>query len=590
MNYQDISNSALENIKRNKTTANQISYVRLFLACIEIFLIYSIIRDGSSSLLLVSAFAIFFLFLFLVNRHQRIIDKVQYYQAIHQVCVKEIAAEKGNIQAFDDGKEYEEKGHFFSFDLDIFDNHSIFQLLNRSITQSGKDTLAHQLKFPFLSKEIIIDRQKSIEELKNKVDWRVDFLANGSLLKNDETKYKELTNWLKSEDVDLLKSYKFLLWLVPAINFTLLGLWIFDVISFRVWLATLVFQSLFSALNRKKLNALYLNISKNTTNLQKYVELFRLVEKEDWQTPMLKSWKELLSTPEFISVKIKKLANIAAYFAVRNNFFGPILNAFLLWDYQCAYQFELWKRDNSHSLLQSFETLHQLEVLISLACYEYANPAYVVPEISDHIILDAQQLGHPLLKREKSVNNDFGIKKNEQIFIVTGANMAGKSTFLRAIGSNFVLAMLGTRVCAEKFSFKPIQIYTCMRITDSIEEGESYFHAELLRLQRIVKLLEEGKEVFVILDELLKGTNSKDKLLGSELFLEKLIQYKTAFGMIATHDLDLTAMATKYPDTIKNICFEIIIEGDKMTFDYKLRSGVTQNMNALFLMKQMGIV
>lgn len=168
--------------------------------------------------------------------------------------------------------------------------------------------------------------------------------------------------------------------------------------------------------------------------------------------------------------------------------------------------------------------------------------------------------------------------------------MAGKSTFLRAVGANLILAMIGARVRAERFVFKPIQVYTCMRITDSIDEGESYFHAELLRLQNVVKMLETGQEIFVILDELLKGTNSKDKLQGSELFLEKLIQYKTAFGMIATHDLDLTNMASKYPDKIKNICFEIIIEDDKMTFDYKLRSGVTQNMNALFLMKQMGIV
>jgi DNA mismatch repair ATPase MutS len=199
-------------------------------------------------------------------------------------------------------------------------------------------------------------------------------------------------------------------------------------------------------------------------------------------------------------------------------------------------------------------------------------------------------LGHPLLKKDKSVNNDFRIDKGEQLFIVTGANMAGKSTFLRAVGSNLILAMIGARVRAERFVFKPIQVYTCMRITDSIDEGESYFHAELLRLQHVVKMLETGTEIFVILDELLKGTNSKDKLQGSELFLEKLVQYQTAFGMIATHDLDLTNMATQYPEKIKNICFEIIINGDKMTFDYKLRAGVTQNMNALFLMKQMGIV
>lgn len=590
MSYQRIAGDATAFIKKNKTTANQISYLRLLLAILEAYLLFIIIRDGSSTILVIGALAVLAAFFFFVNFHQKIIEKIQYHESMLKVCENEILATEGTCDQFVDGKEYLNKAHFYSHDLDIFGRHSIFQLLNRSITKSGSDALAYQLKFPFLSKETIEARQAAVEELSHKIDWRVDFLATGNLLEKDEEKYSQLITWLKSEEVDLLGKMKVLLWLIPAINTIILGIWIAGLISLKVWLLTLIVQSGFSFVNRKKLNALYLKMSKNTPNLQRYIQLFQLIEKEEFKALVLKQGRDSLATPSYISAIIQKLAIISAYFSIRNSFFSPVLNAFFLWDYQCAYRFELWKKQHSAALLEAFEVLHEWEVLVSIACYDFANNTYTVPQVSENVILDVKQLGHPLLKKNKSVNNDFKINKGEQIFIVTGANMAGKSTFLRAVGANLILAMIGARVRAEGFVFKPIQVYTCMRITDSIDEGESYFHAELLRLQNVVKMLETGQEIFVILDELLKGTNSKDKLQGSELFLKKLIQYKTAFGMIATHDLDLTNMATQYPDKIKNICFEIIIKDDKMTFDYKLRSGVTQNMNALFLMKQMGIV
>ncbi|PLK42729.1 MutS-related protein [Emticicia sp. TH156] len=588
--YQPIADHATAFIKKNKSTSSIISYLRLFLAIAGLYILFVIIRDGSSVALVTGAVLVLAGFLFFVNYHQKIIERIEFHESMLKVCEKETAAVNGVYDQFEDGKEYHDKSHFFSFDLDIFGRHSLFQLLNRTVTQSGRDTLAQQLKFPFLQRQAIEERQTAIAELSNKAAWRVDFLATGNLLEKDEKRYQELLKWLKTEPVNLLGRYRFVLWLVPAINAILLGLWLFDIITFRVWLLTLIAQSVFSFVNQKKLTSLYLNISKNASNLQKYTEMFRLIENEPFSATLLSSQQAELSKPVQTSVIIQKLATVSAYFAIRNSVFAPVLNALFLWDYQCAHRFESWKVQYNDSILNAFTILHEWEALISIACFNFANDGYTVPQISDAVILDATQLGHPLLKKGKSVNNDFSINQEEQIFIVTGANMAGKSTFLRSIGANMILAMAGANVRAERFVFKPMQVYTCMRISDSIDEGESYFHAELLRLQQVVNLLASGQELFVILDELLKGTNSKDKLRGSELFLEKLVQYKTVFGMLATHDLDLTAMATQYPEKIKNICFEIIIENDKMRFDYKLRAGVTQNMNALFLMKQMGIV
>jgi hypothetical protein len=588
MTYQSIQNTISKLLKNQKKKASKITLVRLILAIIFLFFLYETIKNGSTAFLTTACLCSFFTFLLFVNFHQKLLVKINYNETILRVCQDEIAAEQGITTQFDGGIEYEEREHAFSFDLDIFGNKSIFQLLNRSFTQNGKNALANQLKSPFLEKNVITSRQKAIQELKNKINWRVNFLVTGRLLDENHEKFKQITAWLSDKKFDLFAKYKLILLLVPIINISIFVLFILDIIDYRIWLATLALQSIISIFNKKTIDETFLKVSRYTPKLEKYIPLFELIEQEKFESEMLKN---SLCEPTPISSEIKGLVTISKYFNLRNTMIGgPILNAFFLWDYQCAYRFEIWKKHHSKLLFQAFDTLYEFEALVSIACFANANPDYVVPEISETIALKSTQIGHPLIKKILNVCNDFQIVEQEQFFIVTGANMAGKSTFLRSIGANMVLAMIGSPVYAQQFIFKPIQIFSCMRITDSVGEGESYFHAELGRLSKIVHLLDEEKAVFVILDELLKGTNSKDKLLGSELFLEKLCHYKNAFGMIATHDLALTDMTKKHPKTIKNICFEINIEGEKMTFDYKLKDGITQNMNALFLMKQMGIV
>jgi len=197
-------------------------------------------------------------------------------------------------------------------------------------------------------------------------------------------------------------------------------------------------------------------------------------------------------------------------------------------------------------------------------------------------------LGHPLIFKEKRVNTNFEVQKAGEIDIITGANMAGKSTFLRTVGVNLILALNGFPVCASKFQFQLLEIYTGMRTADSLKENESYFYAELKRLKRIIEKLKQGKLTFLLLDEILKGTNSVDKAKGSRKFVDNLIKLK-ATGIVATHDLSLCEMEKEYPDNIENKCFEVEIDHNKIEFDYKLRSGITKNMNASLLMQQMGI-
>jgi len=261
-----------------------------------------------------------------------------------------------------------------------------------------------------------------------------------------------------------------------------------------------------------------------------------------------------------------------------------------LWDVRCVYKLWKWHQTHHSELAEWLEVIAETDALISLANFTKNNSGLTFPEIRDkEFTFQTTQLGHPLLNPEKRVCNDFKIDGWSQVVIVTGANMAGKSTFLRTVGVNLVLARMGAPVCAEKFIFTPVDVYTNMRTTDSLLKDESYFFAELKRIKGVLERLQKGECIFVILDEMLKGTNSVDKLNGSKELIRKLVQLKSV-SLIATHDLKLSEMEQEFPDKVSNLCFEIRIENNELVFDYLLSDGVTQTMNATFLMKKMGII
>ena len=249
---------------------------------------------------------------------------------------------------------------------------------------------------------------------------------------------------------------------------------------------------------------------------------------------------------------------------------------------------ERWKSKYGKNIKQWIQVIAEFDSYCSMANYSFNNSDFVYPIISDQTVLDTEELGHPLIPRLKRIHNNFKIEKMGEVDIITGANMAGKSTFLRTIGVNIILAMNGLPVCAKKFHFRLMDVYSGMRTADSLQENESYFYAELKRLRYVIERLKEGTPTFLLLDEILKGTNSIDKAEGSRKFVEHLIKLK-ATGIVATHDLTLCNLEKDYPNNIENKCFEVEINADKIKFDYKLRAGVTQNMNASLLMKQMGI-
>jgi DNA mismatch repair ATPase MutS len=311
-----------------------------------------------------------------------------------------------------------------------------------------------------------------------------------------------------------------------------------------------------------------------------------------FKSDILQNVKENLSSNGISAgVSVQKLGRLINYFDYRLNLIvGILLNGLVLWDFQCVKRLEKWKLEYKAYFTTWLDMLGQVDAYISLANFAANNPDYVYPSISgDDSFFSSVDLGHPLIDERVRVCNNFDIHQKGTAIIVTGANMSGKSTFLRTLAVNYILAMTGAPVCAKKFTFTPVKLFTSMRIEDNLSDNESYFYAELKRLKQLKLLIDNNEPVFFILDEILKGTNSADKSLGSKMFLTKLIEMGST-GLIATHDISLGELETTFPEKVINNCFEIEIEDGKISFDYILRQGITSKMNAGLLMKQMGIV
>ena len=269
---------------------------------------------------------------------------------------------------------------------------------------------------------------------------------------------------------------------------------------------------------------------------------------------------------------------------------GFVLNVFFLWALKQIIAIEDWKRNNQHSLEAAFDVIAEFEALISLASLHINYPEWSFPQIAGGAAytLTAKNLAHPLINIKSRVANSYELTDAFKIDIITGSNMAGKSTFLRTIGINTVLALCGAPVCADEIRVSVIAVITYMRIKDSLNESTSTFKAELDRLQMLLKAVEGDQKVFFLIDEMLRGTNSVDKYLGSKAVIEQLIR-KKAVGMVATHDLQIAELETKHPDYIRNFYFDIQVKDNEMLFDYKIKHGECKTFNASLLLKQIGI-
>lgn len=575
-----------------KKQGNLLSLSRLIVFITGFFFIYY--TAGIHPMLAITVFLLsFILFLFLVKLHGQTDLSAQKLSELIKLNENEILALKGDINHFENGSEFISRDHPYTFDLDVFGDGSLFQYLNRTCTYGGKKNLKNWLCGPLEDKLQIGFRQDAIRELSKNLDWRQNFLATGYLYNESVEQEQGILKWVSKEsEFKNLKSYRIIRFILPAITILLLSLSIARILPASVAISMILIQFFVIAVNLTAVNRIHRQVARQFAMLQKFGRLLSLIEEEKFTSGYLIDLQGRLSQNGITAAaQLKKLAKITHRFDRRlDMLIGIILNGLFLWDIHCVFELEKWRERYNDRILYWFSVIADLDVLISLSGFCYNNPDYCFPQvIGDGTILNAKKLGHPLIHEDARVANDFSMKDRGSLVIITGPNMAGKSTFLRTIGVNLILAMAGAPVCAELFHFFPVRIYSSMRTIDSLMKNESYFYAELSRLKILKEKLVNDKNVFILLDEILKGTNSVDKHAGSKLFIEQLIRWN-GMGLIATHDVRLGEMESDYSDNIMNKCFEVEIDGDEILFDYVLREGITSKMNAAYLMKQMGII
>jgi DNA mismatch repair ATPase MutS len=361
--------------------------------------------------------------------------------------------------------------------------------------------------------------------------------------------------------------------------------------QFPIWLILLQVLVVYSF--DKRTQVVHQKITSQFRILQKYARALSLIEKTSFHAAFNKKLQDDLTFNEQDppSRIIRRFSQLLNWMDENLNvIFSAILNGLLMFNIHLLIAVEKWRLKYRDLIPEWFSVLAEFDALSGLAAFSFNNPEFVFPELnSGEFMLKAEKIGHPLIPVASCVTNDFEIRGWKQFYIITGANMTGKSTFLRSIGTNYLLAMLGAPVFAEKFIFTPVEIHSSIRTNDSLVKGESYFYAELRCLKEIIRELEQGQRKLILLDEILKGTNSSDKQSGSIALIKQLMNYDVV-GIFATHDIAISALINTYPDNIRNLCFEISIENDRMEIDYKIRPGVCRNLNATYLMKKMGIL
>lgn len=580
----------LQKLKKKQSIIGWIR-VAIFLSIIYFWYQYFISESGFQSHLY---FGIFLAILFfalgfvLINVKQKIEFYKNYLHIGSEIITK---------TEFITGLDFEEDidHHPFAKDLDILGKNSLFSSINYCETSLGKTQLKDFLLHSIIDKTKIISKQKSIDELSYKTEWNIHFLTLAKSLNiNGKIKYPES----KESVFNHALPAKIAVYLVSILTLGVLFSLIFVSISshylYSIFGGILVISRVFLMIYGKKINSISDTLSFNSEQYEQFLAVFSHIEKEEFKEELnLSLQNKFVSGKSKSSRKeIEKLARLLRNYESGNSNIGVILNNFFLWKLNFAMKIENQIKNIEQDLPQWFDAFATFEALISFGLFKFKNQNYIFPEISESgEKLNVKEVIHPLLFQPEVVSNDFQISENTEISIITGANMTGKSTFLRTIGINLVLAMNGCPVAANEFSFVPMHIFTSMRTSDSLNDGTSYFNAEILRLRNLVENLEKGIPEFIILDEILKGTNSKDKLTGSELFLEKLMKNDTLFScLIATHDLDLTKIEEKFPAKIRNYCFELQNKNGELETDYKLQDGVTKSMNAIYLMKKFGII
>ena len=534
------------------------------------------------------------IFLSLVLRHRRLRTRMHYATLLRDINNCSLQKLGGDWETSeDDGGDFRDDGHHYSSDLDIFGRASLYQWVNTAKTFEGRRRLRDLFLGLVGDINDIGERQAAVSELAQMLTWRQRFLAEGMMASHSITGDTErLVAWAKESNALFRKPWIIALTRIcPAITLTLCLTGLFLKLLPWVWpITALGFQFLLLASRAKERHSTFNITEKYADDLRAYHKMLEHYETRTFTSSRLKTIREVLgsTTGREAHRQIKGLSRIISSVSDRRNGMYIIFNTLVLWDFQVMIALERWKQNTGHCLEAWLNALGEIEALASLAVIRFDNPHWVMPLLCDdaEAVFAAEGLGHPLLS-ERRVCNDVSIGNQARVLLITGSNMSGKSTLLRTVGINLVLAYAGAPVCATLLRASLMSIHTSMRVNDSLGDNISSFYAELLRIKAIVNAASLGTKIFFLLDEVFKGTNSLDRHTGATVLISKLSE-TNAIGLVSTHDLELSELGQP-AGKIANYHFREYYEDGRICFDYKLRPGPSTTRNALHLMKLAGI-
>jgi hypothetical protein len=540
--------------------------------------------------------------------HESFLRKIRFRKTLRTINENEIQYLHHQFpEKSDSGEIFKDSEHNYTADLDIFGKKGIFHFVNRAVTVIGKRRLARWLNTAADSKEIR-KRQEAVNELSGNLDFRQNIMAHGLHITDSQQKLDSLYSLLKEPYVILgKKMWQIMMWGLPVLTVAAFGS-MFLGVPLGVPLGFFLIQLAINKIFFKSVSHAYNATSKNHRILRAYSNIFEEIEKENFSSQKLIELKNRLSVKQSerqieASACIRKLSTLMEYFDARNGMLHFFITNIVLWDLHCVYRIEIWRREVGARVPDWFEVIGEYESLSGFAALLYNDSRWVIPEIVDqHFTLEGVSMGHPLIPLDERICNDVMMSRSKgkgNMMIVTGPNMAGKSTFLRTVGVNIVLALAGAPVCAERFIVSPVKLFSSLQTSDSLDRHLSLFYAELQRLKMILDGISSNEPVFFLIDEMLKGTNTLDRQKGAVALLKQLMKNR-ANGVVATHDLKLTRLedpeewknsGDTFPEGIHidNFHFDGYVEDDKLLFDYKLKTGICESFNALVLMKKMGI-
>lgn len=579
---------------RLRRRADIVSWLRL--AVFAATLAAVIALWGAGTWMAVSALTGIALFLLLVKAHDHLLRRKAAQETTIGFAEARLRVLDGDLSRQPRGERYIDPTHRYTFDLDIFGRGSLYSMLDSTATPIGGAILAEWLQSPLTDAGSITARQQAVAELSSMDDLRIAMHTTATASSDESPDEKPAAAddaHVQIPDFALPRWAVALSYIAGPVFLTAIVLAVIGIMPATILLWLMIFNLLVAASVSKRVSRLHRWLCATVTLLTTRRPLLAAIENAQFRSTLLIGLQQRLTSDGTPSSRlIGRLSVMLTNLDQRYNAISFLLfNGTMLWDILTVNSIHRWMSRHGGHIAMWCRTLGEMDALSALATYAFECPDYIYPRLdsAQEVIMEAEGMGHPLIAAARRVDNPLPPIAPHHFMIITGANMAGKSTYLRTVGVNYLLACIGAPVCARSMTFTPATLFTGLRASDSLADGESYFMAELRRLKAVVTEASAGERMFILLDEILRGTNSADKQRGSLALVRRLVTLPVG-GLLATHDLALGTLADEFPGRVTTGCFEASVGGDALAFDYTLRPGVARNLNALRLMEHMGIV